>query len=488
VENTLKKIRLDGTQAQALVPVSPPGRSADWSSDGTIIVYSDGLDGGGLWRVRETGGELEPIANSGGPNLDWLDVLPNGQAVITSIGNSSADSVIAISLETGERKPLLPGLSPQFVSTGHLVYWRDNALWTVPFDQERLETTGSAMPVVEGVGIGINALAEFAVGGETLFYRQSALTLGSMETVPLWVGPNGDEEVLDPSLSGRFGSPSISPDGRKIAFEYRATGDGTTDIGIYDLDQRTLSSLTFEGENRGPFWSPDGSEVGFSSNRAGRMALYARPADMSREARLLLADPDADLVEGSWTPSGSSLVYTRSLSGGLDDLTDVWQLALDPGNAAVPILETPAVERNPALSPDGRWLAYVSDEEGFWDVYVRPFPGPGGRIKVSTEGGLHPVWAHSGNELFYLPLDERWTPGSWIGATIRADPTPHVQSRTERFPWRASYVVQGSQRLWDVSPDDQRILVLGLLGSAEADGRYVVVHNFGEELKRLTPE
>jgi dipeptidyl aminopeptidase/acylaminoacyl peptidase len=207
--------------------------------------------------------------------------------------------------------------------------------------------------------------------------------------------------------------------------------------------------------------------------------------DLSSEARLLRADPDADLLEGSWTPDGSQLVYRRNT----DEDSDIWQSALDPGSDAVAIVATPADERSPSLSPDGRWLAYVSNEEGWWEVYVRPFPGPGGRVKLSTDGGIHPMWAHSGNEVFYTPLEQPWTTGPWMGATIRPDPTLHVESRVERFPRRARYstALTSLGRFWDLSPDDQQVLVFALPDSGDNKDRYVVVENFGEELKRLVP-
>jgi serine/threonine-protein kinase len=337
---------------------------------------------------------------------------------------------------------------------------------------------------VEGVEVGpSNGLAEFAVGGETLFYREGAQNQQNFQ--PLWVGRDGDEEVLDSSLPGGISRPAISPDGRKIAFRYTSPGETTPHIWIYDLDQRTFSRLTSEASNTDPFWSPDGAEVGFSSNRGGPTALYARPVDLSSEARLLQADPEADLWEGSWTPDGSRLVYRRNTDGG----ADIWHSAPEPGSDAVAIVATPADERNPALSPDGRWLAYVSDEEGWWDVYIRPFPGPGGRVKVSTDGGINPVWAHSGNEVFYSPLEQPWTTGPWMGAAIRPDPTLHVESRVERFPRRAGYstALTGQARFWDLSPDDQHVLVFARPDSGDDDGRYVVVENFGEELKRLVP-
>ena len=269
-----------------------------------------------------------------------------------------------------------------------------------------------------------------------------------------------------------------------IALEYNSPGDGTQDIWVYDLDQETLSRLTFEGNpNRYPFWSPDGREVGFSSDRDGMHALYARPADLSGETRLLLADPDYALFEGSWTPDGRRLVYRRGNILVRDNL-DLWQAAPDLDSAATVILETPAAEQNPSLSPDGRWLAYTSDESGQTEVYVRPFPGPGGRSQVSTDGGGNPVWAHNGREILYL---SRAAPFPLVAATVRTEPDFAVESRQQLFDWVGVYSAAPTHPEWDLPPDDQRVLALGAPPYAEGTGgRYVVVQNLFEELRQRT--
>ena len=477
-EGTLKKIRLDGGLGQTLAPAAGAIRSAGWGPDGTIVFYTNQRDG--LWRVPDTGGEVEQVANTEGPQLRWLDMLPDGRAVVAHETNPpSDDRVVAVSLETGERTLLSPGRTPKYVTTGHVVFWRDEGLWAVPFDADRLEATGDPVPIVEGVAVATNGLANFAVGGDLVFYRAGGATA---ERVPVWVGRDGSAEVLDPALSGSFGAPAISPDGRMIALEFNTPPEGTQDIWIYDLDQETFSRLTFEGDlNRYPFWSPDGREVGFSSDRDGLPALYSRPADLSSETRLLLADADDAVTEGTWTPDGRWLVHRWGSI--LTNLTeDLRYAAPDSDDAAVVILETPAIERNPSLSPDGRWLAYTSDESGQPEVYVRPFPGPGGRSQVSTDVAINPVWAHNGREIFYLSLS-----GSFqlVVATVRTEPDFAVESRQELFNLEA-YTVLPFHPEWDVSTDDQRILLLGPSQIA-SEGRYVVVQNFAEELRRLAP-
>jgi serine/threonine-protein kinase len=482
VENTLNKIRLDGSQAQSLATVPPPYRSAGWSSDGTIVVYSNGLEGLGFWRVRDTGGELEQIPNTAGALRLWFDVLPGGQGVV---GSTPGDTIVAVSLETGERKFLLRGSTPRFVSSGHLVYGRDGGLWAVPFDPERLEIAGTPTPLVENVAVGANLLVDFAVGGGTLFYREGGRVPPG---VPIWISSDGTEETLDPSLSGVFRSPAISPDGRRIAFSYAGRVDDPRDIWIYDLAQRTFSRLTFEGINDDPFWSADGTEVGFSSNRAGLYALYAQTLDQTTEARLFRQVLDENLFQGTWTPDGNRIVYTRQyVQGG----ADILQASPHPDSASVAIVETLSVDTNPAISPDGRWLAYRSDQEGQPEVYVRPLTGPGGRIKVSVDGGSQPIWSREGTELTYLVLLDNSTPDFspyWERVTLRADgSTLRVEARSEPCGRRRYANGWNSNTQWDLTPDGQRVIAIDRTGDAEEEyeGRYIVVENFGEELKRL---
>ena len=472
-DNTLKKTRLDGSAAQTLAPVPLSGRSAGWGSDGTIVLHSSGLDDA-LWRVRDTGGELEQIANTEGRSIRWLDLLPGGRAVLGHTVVDGVRQVIAISLETGDQAVFFTGTTPRYVSTGHVVFWREETLWAVRFDPERLTVLGPPAPIIEGISAGGNGFANFAVGGDLLFYLEGE---GLQGLVPLWLDRDGSEQSLDPALTGLFEAPEFSPDGRRVALQRQIRGE-PEDIWIYDLEQRTSTRLTFGGSrNLGPFWNPDGTEVGFSSDRDGLFALYSRPADLSGDARLLVSDPNDGLYTGSWTPDGRSLVY-RWGSSQTTGTRDLWYSGPDPDSTPVVILGTPALENTPSLSPDGRWLAYASDESGQFEVYVRPFPGPGGQTVVSVNGGLNPKWAHSGSEIFYLGLDAVFNV-----ATVRTDPDFAVDSR-EQLNSRTGFW-QSSQRHWDLTPDGQRLLAIGPPPEAGGVGRYVIVQNWTEELRAL---
>jgi Tol biopolymer transport system component len=292
------------------------------------------------------------------------------------------------------------------------------------------------------------------------------------------------EEVLDPALTERLANPAISPEGRQVAFQLAPVG-GTLGVWIYDLAQGTFSPLGGDSSDSGPFWSPDGRELGFSSHRDARtrfyFALYSRPPDQSTEARLLFSDPDDAMHEASWTPDMRWLVYRRG-STETTGRADLWYVAPHPDSTPHMLLETPFNEWNPALSPDGRWLAYVSDESGAPEVYVRPFPGSGGRYQVSNTGGMNPVWAKNGREIFYLAGRPPAVPTMTV-ASLRTDGGFAAEARESLFTWlyRGGISANVAARQWDLAPDGQRILAFGVPREGiERAGRYVVVQNFLE--------
>jgi len=471
----LKKTHLQDDATQTLAVVPGQNQWAAWAPDHTIIAHTSNA-AGALWRVPDTGGEWEGIVESDGQELVGLDLLPDGQAVLTS----REGEVVVIELDTGERRPLgFQGASPRYEPSGHVVFWRDEALWAVPFDAERLVSSGPPTQIAQGVSATDGVVAHFAVGGDVLLYREGPSQPGG---VPTWLGRDGTREVLDPELRGRLYDPAVSPDGTKVAFGYIDDELPGQQIRVYDRDQRTLAVVTPGRQGAFdvmPFWHPDSREVGFLSNRSGRFAVYARPWDQSETTRLLLEEPDADMFDVGWTPDGRSLVYFRS--GG--DGVDLMYSAPHPDSTPHLIVEG---GWNRSLSPNGRCLAYVSGQSGQNEVYLGPFPGPGGRQQVSTDGGLNPVWAHNGRELFYLAGEP---PGVFTVATVRTEGECTVGSREPLFSWNPYFFPTNPHPQWDLSLDDQRILAIeNAPPGEEADARYVVVLNFSELLRQVGPE
>ena len=403
-------------------------------------------------------------------------MLPNGRGILFTRLRGTDTEIVVLSLETGEARTLFDGRLARYANSGHVVYMAaDGSLFAAPFVPDRLEPTGAGQPLLEetrvpGLSNGYFALSETGVLG----YRPGVPT---REIIPAWVDRDGASEVLDLDIRGSYEAPAISPDGRRIALEY-VPEVGIRQIWIYEMDQGTFAPLTFEGTSRRPFWSPDGSEVGFTSARGGEYAAYARSPDFGGEARLLRAAEDAPIQEALWTPDGQWLVYRRGTIG----VGGLYYARPHPDSASVLILEAEEfVAFAPAISPDGRWLAYTSSESGRREIYVRPFPGPGGRIQLSREGGQGPVWGRDGGTLFY-----RASTGFWVVATVRSDPDPVVESREQFASWQG-FANPTSTQQFDIAPDGQRVLALQIRESEVGEVRDIIVQNFFEDLNRLVP-
>ena len=448
-QGRLRTVPVTGGPPVTLVLESVPDTDAGiaWGPDGMIYFRKSGQ---GMWRVPESGGDQEELTTLSTEERghSWPDALPNGKGILFTVLSSGAPAVAVLSLETGESRHLFEGNVARYAQSGHIVYTSAEvpvSLLAVPFDADRLQVTGPSRPIMEGLARFGTGWSDFALSDAgDLAYRASSSQGGG---VLVWRDRDGSEEALDAALTGLIRAPVVSPDGRKIAFEYTPVGEAGENIWIYDLGQETVSRLTFDGlRNINPFWNPEGTEVGFSSDRDGFLSLYSRPVDLSRDARLLVGDSTGPLYEASWTPDGEGLVY-RWGTGGNEDL---WYAALD--STPVVLIDTPFRELNPAVSPDGRWLAYQSDESGRLEVYVRSVQGSGGRAQVSTEGGTNPVWARNGGGLFYLDTSDLWY---LTVATVRIDPDFAVESRERLASWESyAAATNGTcQRQWDTLRD-----------------------------------
>ncbi len=341
----------------------------------------------------------------------------------------------------------------------------------VPFDLAALEETGDSVPVVQGVRQSPVGSVDYAISDNgTLVYVPSTSTGGFNRTL-VWVDREG---LATPLIEDRqaYRRPRLSPDGQRVAVEVRSVGN--SDIWIYDIGRGTRMRLTVEGHNESPVWTPDGTRVTFSSNRDGQPDLYWKPADGSGQAELLLnLNSQNSLVPSSWSPDGESLAF-YDVTGA----RDIW--ALPREGDALPFVATAFNERSPMFSPDGRWLAYVSNESGRDEVYVQPYPGPGGKWPISTEGGTEPRWSADGHELFYRLGDKMMVVG------VQIEPT--FSSGRPQLVFEVPYVLGTSVANYDISPDGQRFLMIK--AAEEEEGQQAQIHvvlNWFEELKRLVP-
>jgi serine/threonine-protein kinase len=398
--------------------------------------------------------------------------LPGGKAVLFTVFSGSLENArIAVqSLETGERRMLLDGAHPRYAPTGHIVFGRVDSLWAVAFDADRLDVTSSPTPVLEGVQVNTGGLANFALASDGSLVYVPGETLADDRLV--WVDREGDVTTLT-EKRGSYRYPRLSPDGQRLAVEF--TEGGRSDVWIHDLGRDTLSRLTTEGGRYGAAWSPDGSWVAFSSRRgSGSLDLYRKRADFSGPAEVILTK-EYSQYPLSWSPDGTLLTYMETHPTSNSDL---WILPLEGGREPRPIIQTSSRENWLTFSADGLWIAYMSDESGQHEVYAQPFPGPGRRIQISTDGGRHPVWSASGRELFYLN-------GQSV-MSVEVETEPEFRPGTPRLLFEGSHKVGFISRQYDVAPDGQRFVMIQP-EEQPAQDQLVVVLNWFEELKRLAP-
>ncbi len=476
--NTLKKVAVDGGVPIALCD-APSLRGASWGGDGFILFAPE--SSGGLWRVSADGGtpkELtRPLAERGEKSHRWPDILPGGRSALFTVGSPSGrqdeDGIALLSLEIGEWRMLLQGGSfPRYVDTGHIIYARNGSLLAVPFDLDRLEVAGAAVPVLDDVwmdSLGTGA-AQFSVA------RSGALAyIGESAGVPqrslVWVDREGHAEPVTEERRG-FWVPRLSPLGGQVAVSVLESLNG--DVWLYDLSRHTKTRLTF-GKNDYDFvWTPDGRNVVFSSNREGAYSLFRRPVDGSGGVERLTRSSERQFPT-SVSPDGRFLAYVQQAA---DTVWDVWLLPLDGDPEPQLVVETRFLEVGGAFSADGAWLAYVSQESGREEIYVRPHPGPGRRWQTSTDGGREPLWSPAGSELFYREGDKV------IAVPVRTTPTFHAGSPRVLFEGRYFQNLVGPPA-YDVTRDGQRFLMVQEPPeeAAPEDRQIVYVPDFFAELK-----
>jgi eukaryotic-like serine/threonine-protein kinase len=473
----LKKVSLNGGAAMRLGDVVTP-HGASWGSQGTIAFAPAGASV--LRQLSEAGGASKPLTRleKGEGSHRWPEYLPGGKALLFSSGASVANwnnaQVAVQSIGTGERHNLVQGgTQPHYAASGHLVYAQGGNLMAMPFDLQRLAVTGAAVPVVEGVlQSSSSGAAQYSLSGTgSLAYVPGAIQADQRRMV--WVTRNGTEQPST-APAHAYRGPRLSPDGQRIAV---AIEEQEAQVWLYDPSRETLTRLTFEGNvNVNPVWTHDGKRIAYTSNKEGPQNIYWQLADGSGGLERLTTSEYVN-TPSSWSQDGQLLAFweVNATTG-----WDIWVLR-PSDRKAQPFLRTPFNESVPRFSPDGRWLAYISDESGRFEVYVQPYPGPGGKWQISTEGGTEPVWNPHGHELFYrsgnkmMAVDIATQPGFSAGKPRvlfegRYEPTPAT------FP------------NYDVSPDGQRFLMLKPSEQEAAAAMQInVVLNWFEELKRRVP-
>ena len=467
----LKKVAMTGGPPLTITRTdgSAP-RGATWGPDGTIV-YATNARATGLLRVSAAGGDptvlTKPNRERGEGDHLWPEFLPGGRAALFTItaatGGLDNAQIAVLELETGTYKVLVRGGShAHYVPTGHLVYGAGSALRAVPFDLNRLEAVGTPVPVLEQLA----TTAQGAVDAVIAANGTMAYVPGGTQDTVVWVDRQLREEPtrIPP---GAYLYPRLSPDGQKVAL----SAERANDVWVYDFLRATFTRLTFEGNNARSVWTPDGARIAFSSSRAGATRnIYWLPVDGSAAAERLTTSP-FDQIPEWWAPDGKTLMFNEFRP---DSSWDIWTLSVTDRKPQL-FLRTPFHDGGRAFSPDGRWLAYYSDESGRGEVHVRPFPGPGPKWQISTEGGAEPVWAPSGRELFYRSGNR------WMVADVQL--VPAFSASAPRLLFEGTYKTSFEAN-FDVSPDGRRFIMIKP-ATADAASSLVVVQNWHEELKRL---
>jgi serine/threonine-protein kinase len=448
-DGRLKKVRAAGGASVTLADSAASGfGGAAWLDDGTLVYVPPSILE--LRRVNAGGGPstvvLSGAALAGG-GIGHPVALPGARGVLFQVCGSSCVtmSIHVLDLRTGKEKLLLEDVAQaSYLPSGHLLYVRrDGVALVAPFDLGPLTITGAAVPVLEGVEVTVNvgfAILAWSPSG-SLVYAQGGG--GAIDNAMIRVSRDGAITQIDTAWHGEFNSFAISPDGQRLAAGLGS--GGALNIWIKQLDRGPSTRLTFGGQDRRPFWSPDGRIVAYIRDSSNTSAVYGQPADGGGQARPLVR-LDRLIQEGEWSRDGRwILVRTDNGQAGAGDILAA---PASGDGAPVPVAASPYTELHPALSPDGRWLAYTSNESGINEVYVRAFPDArGGRWQVSNGGGSEPRWSRNGRELFYLDGDTRLNV-----VQVRTVPTFAASGSTSLFN-ASNFVVAGFHQSYDVTPD-----------------------------------
>jgi eukaryotic-like serine/threonine-protein kinase len=412
--------------------------------------------------------EGHPFARAAGAGPDGKSVLFAGGP---TTGNWATAKIAVQSLRTGKRRDLIQGgTNPRYALPGHLLYAQAGTVMASPFDAQRLQLTGAAVPVVEDV------LQSSGTGAA----QYSISTTGSLVYVPggvralfrklVWVSRNGVEQPIAAPPHVYY-YPRLSPDGRRIAV---TVVEEEQQLWLYDLARDALSRFSFGVHlNQNAAWTPDGKRIAFAASKEGPIQVFWQPSDGSGGLEQLTTSENVQFPI-SFSPDGQLLAFSElNPNTGMD----IWILRLNDRKAE-PFIQEPGNQTEAAFSPNGRWLAYSSDESGRPEIYVQPYPGPGGRWQISTDGGGEPVWNPNGRELFYRTRDKM------MAVDVATQPSFLAGKPRMLF---SSGLYQSSPNgfhFYDVSPDGQRFLMIKQSEEAAALTQIVVVQNWSEELKQ----
>src|SRR5262249_33791608 len=405
-----KRADVSGGPSQNICEAPPPFGSGTWNREGVILFSGAGV----LQRVFATGGQPTPVTTLDQSKQETEHLapyfLPDGRHYLYLVVSSSETAIYVGSLDSKERTRLFPSESRAvYAAPGYILFNRGDALFAQGFDERKLVLTGEPVRIADGIsgtnGIGLTGVA-------ASIYRTAAFAVSQPGVLAYRIGPNQTPQA-GPNIAertliwfdrsgrqiGQVGGPAsyagvdLSPDGKQVAVHVHDSSGG--DSWFFDAAQGRMQRLTFDAaqDNSMPVWSPDGTKIAFGSRRNGKWGLYVKLADGTAKEELL-TESDLPKAPMNWTPDGKFVVYQ------VDDPKtrgDVWAIPLTGDRKPSPIVNSSFNEQNPQISPDGKWIAYSSNETGRNEIYIKPFPEGPGKWQVSTDGGVFPRLRGYGN-------------------------------------------------------------------------------------------
>jgi eukaryotic-like serine/threonine-protein kinase len=491
----LRKVSLAGGSPLTIADV-PSLAGATWGDDNSILFAT--LAGDGIWRVADSGGTPQQLTRPDAAKNETQhhdpQLLPGSKTALITVTAGHQSHPAVLNIESAQWQ-VLPQITARggarFVPPGHLIYEQSGGLVAVAFDAARGELRGSPVPLRERIETSANGAAQFAVSGNGSLVYVPGKTARPARSL-IVVDRDGRAQPLH-NVRASYAHPRLSPDGRWVAVS--VDSDSGSDVWVYDLQRGTRTRLTSDGASGFPVWTPDGKSVTYHSATSDQWTLFSRPADASGPAQplLTLGRPERSAAPGmamllpgtlpslsgtnpqfpmSWSGDGKALAFIESKPSAE---RDIW--VVEPGSDPSPFLVTPFDESAPAFSPDGKFLAYVSDESGRPEVYVQPYPGPGGRWLISTDGGTDPQWSAGGRELFYRSGRDV------LAVTVQTSPafTAGVPARI----FEARFDGSDAARNFDASRDGRRLVTVRS-DEAEAPLQFHAVFNWFAEIQRRT--
>ena len=490
-EGKLKKVALDGGPPITLCDARIP-RGGSWGADGTIVFTPSAMSG--LQRISSSGGEprqvTTPDAAKGEKHL-FPQLLPDGEHVLFDLTDRDRTGVAAVvSLRTGVQKAVLPDAPySRYLPTGHLIFTRPGSLVGVPFDLKNLEASGPPVPLLTDLVTNLSFLrtAEYAFSQDgTLVYVPTR----PLQRTFVWVDRKGSVERI-PLPPGGYEEVVLSPDGERLATRAIEKSEKMA-LFLGDLARGTLTRSTAEGSFQCLAWAPDGKRVAFGFRPAGGRGLFSvfwQNADGSAPPERLTSETRHQMeLPTSFSPDGSLMLVQVMDYADTSPANTRWDILVFPlgGEKQMrPFLKTRAKEELARFSPDGRWVAYRSDESGQLEIFVQPFPGPGPKWQISAEGGSEPRWSRSGRELFYRQ-DDKLNRQNDKMMVVDVETMPTLRAGRPRVLFEGQFYDFGIN-CYDVTPDGSRFLMIkedpAELGPAHVN----VVLNWFEEVKRRVP-